>query len=65
MVGSRRWWAATGRYDIMLEPVEVRPGSLAAFGALKERPRVTIEVKLSKGDVGRGELERLAGQALE
>lgn len=57
--------AGYGRYDIMLEPVEVRPGSLAAFGALKERPRVTIEVKLSKGDVGRGELERLAGQALE
>ncbi|MBM6816840.1 hypothetical protein H6A23_06615 [Olsenella uli] len=26
---------------------------------------MTIEVKLSKGDVGRGELERLAGQALE
>lgn len=34
-----------GRFDIQLEPVRVVPGSLAAFGALPERPLITIELK--------------------
>lgn len=52
-----------GRYDIMPEPVEVRPGSLVAFGALKERPCVTIEVKFSRECADEEELRGLADQA--
>ncbi len=64
--------AGYGRYDIRLEPIEVRPGSLAAFGALPERPRVTIELKFMAaadaeraGDALDERLGALAGEALD
>ena len=57
--------AGYGRYDIRLEPVDIRPGSIEAFSALKERPRVTIEIKFVKGDASAGELGRLARAALD
>lgn len=50
-----------GRYDIRLEPVDVAPGSLAAFNALEYRPLVIIEIEFSKGP---GSLETLANEAL-
>lgn len=53
--------AGYGRYDIRLEPVDVVPGGLAAFGALERRPVVTIEVKFSKDS---DSLETLASSAL-
>ena len=54
-----------GRYDIRIEPVAVHPGSVEAFSALPERPRVTIEIKFTRGDVGDGELAELAQAALD
>lgn len=57
--------AGYGRYDIRLEPVPVGAGSVEAFSALPQRPRVTIEVKFAWGDVDDAGLTELAQAALK
>lgn len=56
--------AGYGRFDIQLEPVAVRPGSLSAFGALNERPLVTIELKYER-DADEARLLELAQAGLD
>lgn len=61
--------AGYGRYDIQVEPIEVRPGGPDAYGAPASRPRITIEMKYlagrsSWGDSDAAELSRLSRAAL-
>ena len=56
--------AGHGRFDIQIEPVSVRPGSLDAVGALAERPRITIELKHQAG-ADEARLGALAQEALD
>lgn len=56
--------AGAGRFDIQLNPVGVRRGSLAAFGVPAARPLVTIEVKYGK-DLDDVELAALAKRGLD